>query len=326
MTDLLNGVASTLRIAREGSFRGAMRSTGLGFRTLQNHIKKLEEELGFVIFHRTRDGIVFTTEGKYLLDEANNIEEILKRISRLGKSMSNDTKGEIMLATTEGLGIYWISPLLESFNKQNPNIAIRLHASMALTDMRRFEVDVALQVVEPILPDIKRVKIGRLHLILAASQAYLSKHGEPKNLDDLKRHTFVFHTSPQFSDRHMIQEVVGTKLSQAQFIEMRNSSAHYVTIERGMGIGFLPSYIFGVGSSIVPLALPVRHALDIWLCFHEKGRSTPRIATVIDWLSAIFDPRLYPWFRREFVAPKDFDKITSVTGVKEVLANLHIRG
>jgi DNA-binding transcriptional LysR family regulator len=181
-----------------------------------------------------------------------------------------------------------------------------------------------LQVIEPSLPSIKRVKLGRLHLMLAASPAYIRKYGEPKQIADLKDHTFVFHTSPQSSDRQLIERVVGGRLTQSQSIVMRNSTAHYLTIESGQGIGFIPSYGFGIGTKLVPLSVPLRHELDVWLCFHEDGRSTPRIAKVIDWLHSIFDPRLFPWFRREFVAPKDFDAVVEANGVKSQISGLSL--
>ncbi|MGL4637074.1 MAG: LysR family transcriptional regulator [Beijerinckiaceae bacterium] len=322
--DLVSGIASAMEIAREGSFRGAARSSGLGFRTLQHQIKTLEERLGFIIFHRTPDGVVPTSEGKVVLEEAQQIEQALTKILRLGKSLNNQAEGEVMLATTEGLGTFWISPRLHEFNRIHPKISIRLHPSMTLADMRRFEIDLALQVVEPILPEIKRVRIGTLHLMLAAAPSYIAKHGEPKTIEELKDHTFVFHTSPQSSDRLLIEQSVGSKLAQSQFIVMRNSSAHYMTLEHGLGIGFIPSYGFGIDVKLVPLNVPVRHSLDIWLCFHADARGTPRIATVIDWLSSVFDPRLYPWFRRDFVDPREFDAIIDSNGTKDIIKSLSL--
>jgi DNA-binding transcriptional LysR family regulator len=324
LPDIVNGVALASVIAKEGSFRAATRRTGIGFRSLKNQIDELERKLGFIIFHRTPDGVVATAEGHYILEEAHKIDAIISNIMRLGRSLNNETEGEVLLAATEGMGTFWISPQLQAFNRQHPKIAIRIHPSMALADMRRFEIDLALQVIEPSLPSIKRVKLGRLHLMLAAAPAYIRKFGEPRQITDLKDHTFVFHTSPQSSDRQLIERVVGGRLSQSQSIVMRNSTAHYLTIESGQGIGFIPSYTFGIGTKLMPLSVPLRYELDVWLCFHEDGRSTPRIAKVIDWLHSIFDPRLFPWFRREFVPPRDFGEITEANGAKSQIAGLSL--
>jgi DNA-binding transcriptional LysR family regulator len=321
---IVGGIAMALAISRARSIRGAMRSTRSSYPKLQKQIDDLEERLGFAIFRRTSDGVVPTTEGFQILAEAQKLEQVVARVLRIGKAVNQEVAGEVALAATEGLGTFWITPQLAAFNRVHPRITIRLHPSMALIDMRRFDVDAALQVVEPVLPEIKRVRVGRLHMLLAAAPSYLAKHGKPKSIQELADHTFIFHTNPQSSDRHLIEEAVGRKLSQSQLIIMHNSAAHYVTVEQGMGIGFIPSYGFGIGVKLVPIELPLRHHLDIWLCFHEEARGTPRIAAVLDWVAGIFDPRLFPWFRRDFVPPRDFTDIIDANGSRTFLNEIAI--
>jgi DNA-binding transcriptional LysR family regulator len=310
---------NVLKVAKAGSFRAAMRDGGIGFRRLQHDIQTVEDKLGLLIFHKTPDGVVPTLEGKAIIEHAEQIETILASVMRLGKTLNNQQDGEVMLATTEGLGTFWISPRLSDFQKQHENISIRLHPSMALADLRRFDVDLALQVVEPIMPDVKRIKVATMHLTLSASESYIARHGMPRTPEELARHTFVFHTSPQSSDRLIIEKALGQKLEQNQFVVLRNSSAHYMTIEHGEGIGFLPTYGFAIGANVVPIQPHVNYPLDVWLCFHNDSRSIPRVSRVIDWLTSIFDPRLYPWFRRDFIAPSQFDKIIEQNGTREFI-------
>jgi DNA-binding transcriptional LysR family regulator len=321
-SDILRGVMAVLAVARAGSFRGAMRGGGTGFRRLYNDVKMVEDTLGVLVFHRTADGVVLTPEGRAIVDQANRIEDTVNEILRLGRSMGAHHEGEVMLATTEGLGTFWVAPRLSEFRRRHGNISLSLHPSMSLVDMRRFEIDLALQVVEPILPDIRRTRIGSLHMMLTASPGYIERHGMPKTPEELEKHHFVFHTSPQSNDRQIIERAMGRQLHRDQFIVLRNSSAHYMTIEHGEGIGFLPTYGFAVGAKTVPIDLPIRYAMDIWLCFHEHARSVGRVSTVIDWLIASFDPRLYPWFRREFVPPKRFAEIVEAQGLTSELAQL----
>jgi DNA-binding transcriptional LysR family regulator len=322
--EILQAIASAAIVARERSFRAAMRGTGSGYRKLQQRIDYLEKTLGFVIFHRTADGVVPTREGQLILEEAGKLEAIVANVMRLGRTLDNQAEGEVLLATTEGLGTFWISPQIAAFNRSNPGISIKLNPSMALADMRRFEVDLALQVVEPTLPSIKRVKVARLHMMLAASPSYIQRHGEPRQMADLAQHKFIFHMSPQSSDRQLIERAVGRELAQSQTLVLRNSTAHYLTVEKGLGIGFLPSYIFGLGTKVVPLSVPLRYVLDVWLCFHEDARRTQRIARVIEWLNNAFDPRLFPWFRREFVAPRNFDALIDAAGARAIIDEIFL--
>jgi DNA-binding transcriptional LysR family regulator len=323
--EVLAGLQGVIKTAKDGSFRAAMRSAGKGFRTLQNQVKSLEDELGFLIFHRTRDGLFPTQEGRLIIEKTKALESIIEDVRRLGKSLGTGNEGEVSVAVTEGLGTFWISPRIHNFTEQHQNISIRLNPSMAIADMRRFDIDMALQVVEPILPDVKRVRVGTLHLMLAAAPSYIEQHGEPKTVKDLASHKFVFHTNPQSSDRLMIEDLIGQKLAQSQYIIMRNSSAHYATIEHGLGIGFIPSYGFAIGVKLQPLQVPVRFSMDIWLCFHSDSRSIPRVAKALDWFVSAFDPRLFPWFRREFVHPKQFNEIIEANGTADILKSVSLR-
>jgi DNA-binding transcriptional LysR family regulator len=323
-TEILRAVSTALLVARQRSFRGAMRTSHSGFRTLQRQVEMLEKRLGCLVFHRTGEGLVPTTEGEQILAEAKRIEQIVSNILRIGQTFNQDTSGEVILAATEGLGTFWITPQLPAFSRLHPRITPRLQSSMAIIDMREFGVDLALQVVEPILPEIKRVKLGRLHMVLAASPEYLERHGKPRTVQELAEHSFVFHSHPQWTDRRLIEEAMQGKISQKQYVVMRSSAAHFVALEQGNGIGFIPSYGFGIGARLSYINLPVRTSIDVWLCFHEASRNIPRVAAVIDWLGTIFDPRQFPWFRREFVAPAQFDSIMSLSGARETVRMLSL--
>ena len=318
-TRMVTSVATVMHITRSGSFRAAMRDASTGFRTLNQQIKELERELGFLIFRRTSNGIVLTPEGEAVVEQGRAIEQSLNRIKRLGKTLTTRAEGEVAIATTEGLGTFWVGPRIRQFHMLHPKLGLRINPSMNIADMRRFDTDIAIQVVEPMIPEIKRSKVGTLHLLLAASPEYLAEHGTPRTVEELKKHQFVFHTNPQFSDRLTVEQAIGSRLPQNQFIVLRNSSAHYMTILNGAGLGFLPSYGFAVGAKVVPLTIPVRYTLDIWVCSHGDARSLPRVAAALDWLETVFDPKTYPWFRREFVHPNDFPKHLDQNKLREMV-------
>ena len=39
---------------------------------------------------------------------------------------------------------------------------------------------------------------------------------------------------------------------------------------------------------------------------HPDVRSVARVATFIDWLRTLFDPKRYPWFGDQFIHPREF--------------------
>ena len=77
----------------------------------------------------------------------------------------------------------------------------------------------------------------------------------------------------------------------------------FYAVEKGAGIGALPSYACALGADLVPVEIDVRQPMDIWPTYHPDARKTTRISHVIDWVKSIFDPTCYPWFRDEFIHP-----------------------
>ena len=115
-------------------------------------------------------------------------------------------------------------------------------------------------------------------------------------------------------DKHAIREQLG-------FVAMRNnvSTAHLWSIAKGAGVGWLPTYVPALGDPLIPLDLGVKFELDIWLAYHPDAKKIPRVRHLIDWIIQSFDGRKYPWFRDEFVHPKDLQKSYKEA---EPLANL----
>jgi hypothetical protein len=56
---------------------------------------------------------------------------------------------------------------------------------------------------------------------------------------------------------------------------------------------------------MVPLDLELRWSFDIWLSYHPSSGRIPRVRHMIDWLVEAFNPAKYPWFKDEFIHPRE---------------------
>ena len=52
---------------------------------------------------------------------------------------------------------------------------------MKSADVLRLEADVAIQIMRPTAPDLRMIKLGRLHFMFFASQSYIETFGKPKS-------------------------------------------------------------------------------------------------------------------------------------------------
>jgi len=298
-----------LAVARTGSFRAAATQLGMSANFLSKRISALENAYKTPLMTRHVDGIRLTPEGEAVLDAAKRMEEASFSLDRALSRTTPALTGEVRLAVTEGLGTFWLAPRLVEFQRVYSGLLVDLKCEMRSADVLRLEADVAVQLEEPGNPNLKRVKIGRLHIMPFVSPSYVEIYGMPRDLDDLQQnHRMVIQDAEQtrgkeMYDRHAAREQLG-------FVAMRNnvSSAHVWAVSKGAGIGWLPTYIPAIAGPLIPLDIDVKFPLDIWLTYHPDAKRIPRVKQLIDWTIQAFDGRKYPWFRDEFVHPDDLQK------------------
>jgi len=229
---------------------------------------------------------------------------------RAGESVANTLAGEVRVAVTEGLGTFWLAPRLVEFQQSFPNILVDLHCAMRSADVSRHEADVAIHLSKPAVPDVKVVRLGRIHLMFFASQKYIETYGAPRTADELVKHPLVMQVADQTAAKEAFEDWF-PGYSQKELLVMKTnvSSANYWAVANGAGIGVFPTYACALGGKIIPLEVELRRPFDIWLSFHATSGRIPRVRHMIDWLVEAFNPKRFPWFKDEFVHPSEFKAV-----------------
>ena len=293
-----------LLCTRHQSFRNAAEVLGLTGTTLMRKIDRLEEELGFKLFLRDQSGLSLSDEGRALLFDVEQMERLSFNIFRRA-SLSTEINGSVRVAVTEGPGISWILPRLIDFQKTYRKIMVDLRCAMEQADVSRLEADISIQLARPTNPDLIVTKLGRLHIYAFASEGYRDAFGLPKSLPELKNHRIVKQHGVQLDETGYARILGLQSLEGIVGISTNSSVAVLYAIERGAGIGFLPTSVVALGAPLVAIDLAINYHMDLWLIYHNEFRNSDRHKIVIDWLKKIFDPKTYPCFRDEFIHPNE---------------------
>ncbi|WP_315777499.1 MULTISPECIES: LysR family transcriptional regulator [unclassified Bradyrhizobium] len=291
-----------LLCTRHRSFRNAADVLGLTGTTLMRKIDRLEDELGFKLFIRDQSGLSLSDEGRSLLFDVEQMERLSFNIFRRA-SLSTDTQGSVRVAVTEGPGNFWILPRLIDFQKTYRRITVDLSCAMQQADVSRLEADISIQFERPTNPDVIVVKLGRLHIYGFVSEAYRDAHGLPTSLADLKNHRIIKQHGMQLDETGYARILGLESLEGIVGISTNSSVAVLYAVERGAGIGFLPTSAVALGAPLVPVDLGINYHMDLWLTYHKEFRNSDRHKVVIDWLKRIFDPKVHACFRDEFIHP-----------------------
>src|SRR5258705_9490088 len=303
-------VRLSLEVVRKGSFRAAAEHLRMSVNALRRRVDELEKSLGVTLLTRHGDGVRITAEGEKVFEAAARMEAASFGLLQACDQTNANVSGGVRLAVTEGLGTFWIAPRLVEFQRANPNLLIDVNCAMKSADVLRLEADVAIQITRPTAPDLRIVKLGRLHFMLYAAPSYLQTFGRPKTAMDLVHHRILVQSDDNVQWRELYDRVF-PGISPTSLVALRTnvSSAHYWSIAKGAGIGILPTYAAVVDPQLVPLDLGVHETVDIWLTYHPDARRIARVSRMIDWAIKAFSPQKYPWFRDEFIHPNELKNI-----------------
>jgi DNA-binding transcriptional LysR family regulator len=199
-----------------------------------------------------------------------------------------------------------MTPRLLAFRKENPGIAIEFQCSIEPASALKMETDLSICFQSPEEQDLIAIKLGTLHFVPWASPRYLKNNGTPNTPKELMKHDLLNHFSYDRDAKAGEWDPWFALARAANLIGYRTNSSPSLlsAIQSGLGIGMLPTYACECVDGIVPLMLDLRTSSEFWLTYHHDLRDSARFRAVIDWVKALYDTKVWPWFRDEFHEPE----------------------
>ncbi len=129
-------------IAKHLSFTAAADGLHLTKGAVSYQIDKLENELGFKVFVRHKQGIQLTTRGQELLLVAqSSFTSLENEIGRLRRS----DKASITIGMATYFASRWLSPRLMNFIASHTGISLRIQPLIDLSDLYTNDLDLAVR-------------------------------------------------------------------------------------------------------------------------------------------------------------------------------------
>jgi DNA-binding transcriptional LysR family regulator len=305
-----NDIRVFVTAAEASSFRKAADRLRMSSSTLIRRIERLEYALNVRLFDRLPDGVELTPAGAAVMQHAREMERSSYELQRAIQSRDSSPSGLVRVSITEGLGTYWVAPRIVELQRLYPKLVIELKCAMESADVLRMEADIAVQFSRPTSLDLKVTRLGRLHIYPFASREYIATYGMPRSADDIVRgHRLVDQFAPQL-DEGVAARFLGIGKAEGIIgIRTNASTAHYHAVEKGAGIGAIPTYAAVLSKNLVPIDVGFEHFVEIWMTCHPDVRNAARVAIMIDWLRDTFSPQRFPWFGDEFIHPDALRKL-----------------
>lgn len=192
--DVLAAMGLFRRVVEVGSFSAVARETGQSQPTVSRSVSELEYRLGTKLINRSTREINMTDAGKQYYDYCIRFLDDLSEVEANIRNSQSQLKGTLRVNTPVTYGRMEIVPLLWEFYENYPDLNIDLMMDDHYVDLVKEGVDVMIRVGP--LPDSSLIarKICDSPRVIVASQDYIDSYGEPKTLQDLKRHNCIVYT------------------------------------------------------------------------------------------------------------------------------------
>lgn len=111
-----------LEVAKTLNFTKAAQNLFLSQTVVTNHIRHLEESIGFPVFERSKKAVSLTENGALLLPEAQQILGSATAFKNLAGQLRSGETGKIRLAYIIGIEQCLLTHLIGDFYQNYPNI------------------------------------------------------------------------------------------------------------------------------------------------------------------------------------------------------------
>lgn len=286
----LKSMSMFVRVAELGSFSAAARQLGIARSIVTRHIAQLESELGIKLITRSTRRLTLTSAGSAYLEKCREILDLIESAETELAQEHQALRGVVRISLPLSYGIKRLAPLLLDFAEQHPAVHLEMNYTDSQVDLIEEGVDLAIRVTRRLADsDIVR-RIGTVRVLVAASPAYLARHGEPRHPAELIDHDCLSYTgSGNFDVWQFLVDGVPTGFSVRAHLHSNNGDVLNQAAVKDMGITYQPDFI--VAESIeTGRVKPILSAypppeLGVYVMLPSNRQIPYRVRVLIDFLA-----------------------------------------
>ena len=275
--------------AEAGSFTHAAETLRLSQSAISRQVSALEHDVGVALFHRHARGLVLTEQGELLYRTAHDVLMKLESVKSRLTEAKDRPSGVLRVTTTVGLGAGWLTDRIPEFLDLYPDIQLQLILANEELDLTMRQADCAIRLRQPQQPDLIQRRLFTVHFHLFASPGYVSKHGKPTSIADLKNHRIVTFGLPvpgHLSELNWLETVGDFEGDQRiATLQINDLLSIRRAVRRGAGIAMLPDYLVDKKSGLVQL-LPETEvpSFDTYFCYPDAMKGQAKLHAFRDFV------------------------------------------
>lgn len=266
------------------------------------HIDSLERALKARLLQRTTRRLHLTDVGRAYYQRSRHILEEFDEAQREAGELQLSPQGSLKIAVPGSFAALHLGGPLARYMRDHPGIRVETVASDRYVDLIQEGIDVAVRIGR--LPDSSLVarRVGTCRMVMCAAPAYLSREGEPKTPQELRKHPRLAFSESVSPGDWTLRDARGRShvIDGPCHLLADNMQVLLAVALEESGIAYGPSFIFGEAlyRGTLVRVLPRYSAADLGI--HTVVPSSRYVSTkvrhLIDRLATEFGEKP-PWDR-----------------------------
>jgi len=188
---MLDDIALFIHIAQRRGLAVAAGYLGLPAATVTRRLRKLEEEIGAQLVHRSARKFSLTAEGEAYYEAFADLIAVAETTRRGLSDDLHALRGALKVAAPTNISVGILQPMWSGFIGAYPDIRLTLTLSNENKDLLEHQVDLALRAGPQTDLRLYQLKLGSIATVLVASPDYLDEAGRPNAPGDLDDHKLI---------------------------------------------------------------------------------------------------------------------------------------
>lgn len=188
----LNELKFAVALAKARNFRKAAEVCFVSQPALSLAVKKLEDELGVMLFERNRNDVTMTAVGELVIEQATRVIEEANRVKEIARQGNNQLIGTLKLGVIYSIGPYLLPEIIPFLREAAPEMPLIVEENLTShleAQLRNGVIDVAIVALPFEVPGIKTTPLyeEEFMVVVPSSHAWANRDAiRPEELADEK--------------------------------------------------------------------------------------------------------------------------------------------
>lgn len=171
----LNELKFIVALAKVRNFRKAAEACFVSQPALSFAVKKLEDELGVLLFERNRNEVTITPIGERVIEQAILAIEEANRVKEIAKQGNNQLAGPLRLGVIYSVGPYLLPEIIPILRKTAPEMPLIVEENITSNlegQLRNGVIDVAIIALPFDIPGIKTLPLYEEEFVVVVPSSH----------------------------------------------------------------------------------------------------------------------------------------------------------